>query len=201
MMVVLQLSYNEVVELRGKVADFWSSWAKPWTKKQCERRYVEGDDDIPLRQLIIDSGRNKVTIEKWSRDERWRDRRKKWRSNLVEQTRVKALEKTADILSDEVAAIATANYTVAKMFRDYARVRMQIYMKDLQRILTLPEDQQMKAASNHPTVTINMLGKIASRAMADIAANTGLKYEVDVNAAIVRTEQEGFVVVDPSDDD
>lgn len=181
------------------MANFWESWETPWTPKQCERRYVEGQDAITLKKLSEASGQRRVQIEYWSSKFGWVKQRQEFQEKILIATRERALEKTADLLSDEVAAIATANYTVAKMFRDYAAARMQIYMRDMQRILMLPEDEQLAATSRHSLVAIDTLGKIASRAMADIAANTGLQYEIDVNSAIVRVEKEGFVIADPGD--
>lgn len=71
----------------------WENLPKPWTKEQCRRRYIEGDDNIGIRPLAEISGNPKRTIEVWVRKEQWVEQKKQYRNKLRSTIQKETIEK------------------------------------------------------------------------------------------------------------
>lgn len=169
----------------------WDNWTKPWTREQCKERYVRGDK-ISIRQIALASGRAKSSMERWRQDDNWEDDRRQYQSQLGTSVTEKAIEKTSERLSDEIADIAIANYQSHKMVRDYVVELISI------RVAALEEDKKRDDLSmaailkKHGAESLNYLSLALARATQEIATVTGLQYHVDINAAIRRIEREGL---------
>lgn len=173
---------------------FWSRWKQPWSKDQCRRRYVEGDDDIGIRQLAKDSGQPKGTVETWSKTNDWVGQRRRFRDDLQTEVREKTIEKTSDKLSDELSNIAIANYEAHQQVRDYALSVFRIRAKHMNSIQELPDDRQLEEVKKHLGSEMNYWSQILKRATEGIESATGLPYWVNVNTSIRRVEREGLHV-------
>ena len=177
---------------------FWKRWKQPWTHEQCRLRYVEGGDNIGIRQLSKDSGQPKGTIGDWSKQEEWVDQRERFQDNLRTTTREKIIEKTSEKLSDELSEIATTNYKAHRLARDYAVSIISIKARHMQVIQQMSFEQQLDAIKSHNAHEMNFWSLILSRATEGIATATGLPYYIDVSAAARRVEKEGLIISDPT---
>ena len=175
----------------------WEELPKPWTKEQCRQRYVEGGDDIGIRGLANLAGLNKGTIEYWVRKEEWVRQRRQFRDRLKTETQQKAIEKTSERLSDELADISVANYEAHKLARDYAHTIFKIKAKDLQRVIKLPDEERLVELKKHSASDMNYWSLILSRSTQEIAAATGLPYYINANTAFTKLEKEGYIIIDP----
>jgi hypothetical protein len=181
----------------------WSKWKKPWSKEQCRRRYVEGDDDIGIRPLSVQAGRAKSTLQRWAGEEidglNWSQQRVQFRSKLSAATQEKTIAKTSERLAEDIASITIANYAALKAMREYAAYRTQLLIRDAARIQkNYPPEQQLeeceRAASDR---TIETISRVLQRAVTGINETMGLKYHVNINAAIDKAISDGYVVTEP----
>lgn len=192
----------------------WNRLKKPWTKEQCRRRYVEGGDDIGIRGLADTSGQPKGTVERWARQELWVDQRRRYKDALTTTVQQKTLEKTSDKLSDELSEIAIANYDAHKFVRDYLLEIFRIKVEHLDRIeslssapteeqlaeIKLLEDKLDKIKKFHNPHELNQLSLGLGRSTQEIAASVGLPYFVNINSAYKKLETEGYVVINPGEE-
>jgi hypothetical protein len=188
------------------LATSFSKIPRPWPKDVCRRRYVEGGDNIGFRQLAIDSGRAKSTLQDWSKELidglNWAQQRVRFGSRISTAVQQKTIEKTSDKLSDELSEIAIANYERHKLARDYASKVFQIKSRQLAAIQNLPLDEQVEELKkNHQGYEMNYWSQILTRATDAIARATGLDYYVDINASAARVEREGYIISDPTEDE
>jgi Lon protease-like protein len=163
-------------------------------------RYVQGDR-LGTRELAKVSGRSRSSIQRWMKEDSWIEKKSQFETEVKPLAQQKTIEKMVEKLSDQLSEIAIANYSALRLQRDYATMRFQIIAKDAQRILKLPPEEQLAAAETHTTNhTIDTLSKILARAIAGINETVGLKYHVDINAAIDKAVREGYLVIDPSEE-
>lgn len=179
----------------------WERLPRPWTKEQCRRRYVESDDDIGIRPLADASGQAKGTIEGWVKRELWLDQRRQYRDTLKTTIQVKTIEKTSEKISDGLSDIVTKNYEVHKLTRDYVAKLIEAKARQLQEDLKLVGEEKRVALKQHNAVEINNLSQALKRATDAIETVTGLRYYIDINAAIDKVAKEGYEITDPSKED
>lgn len=178
----------------------WDNWTRPWSREQCKIRYVQGDR-ASIRQMVLYSGRSKSSIERWREEDRWEDERGQFQEKLKTVTQEKTLEKASDKLSDELSEVAIANYKAHKLARDYALAVFQIKARHLKKIQSLPEEQQFDALKSHSASELNYWSLILARSTQEIANSTGLAYYININTSAKKLEQEGYVVLDPRQDE
>ena len=169
----------------------WDNWTKPWSREQCKERYVRGDK-ISIRQIALASGRAKSSMERWRQDDNWEDDRRQYQVQLGTSVTEKAIEKTSERLSDEIADIAIANYQAHKMVRDYVVELIQIRVAALEEDKKRDDLNMAAILKKHGAESLNYLSLALARATQEIATVTGLQYHVDINAAIRRIEREGL---------
>jgi hypothetical protein len=182
----------------------WDNWKKPWTKEQCRRRYVEGGDDIGIRELSVQSGRARSTVQRWSAEEvdglNWFSQRVRFRSQLSTVTQQRTIEKTSERLSDKLSEIAIANYEAHRVSRDFARLviesKMQLFVEALQP--DLPIEQKIQIHKNNSGAEANHWHQILARSTSAIAEVTGLINYVQADSAAKVLISKGYEIVDPS---
>lgn len=179
----------------------WENLPKPWTKEQCRRRYIEGDDSIGIRPLAEISGNPKTTIELWVRKEQWVEQRKQYRNKLRLTIQEKTVEKTSEKISDELSNIVAKNYEVHKLARDYVAKLIEARARQLAEDLKLEDSRKQAALKQHNSVEINNLSQALKRSTDAINEITGLQYHIDINAATDKLTREGYEVIDPSKED
>ncbi len=162
------------------IPEFWKKWKTPWKRDQCCRRYVEGGDEIGIRQLAKDSGQPKGTLERWSSQESWVDQRRQYGDNLRAVTQQKTVEKTSEKISDELSEIAATNYKIHRLARDYAASIFQIKAQHMQVVRQMPLEQQLDAIRLSDARELNYWSMIMSRATQGIAEATGLPYYIAI---------------------
>lgn len=174
---------------------------RPWPQDICRRRYVEGGDDISFRKLATESGRAKSTILVWAKELidglNWEQQRSRFKSTISAATHEKTVQKTSEKLSDELSDVAIANYSVHKLIRDYAHAVIQIKVRHLKQVQGMTGEEQLAELKKHSASDMNYWSLIAARATQEIAAATGLPYHVNLNTSAKRLEQEGYVILDP----
>lgn len=111
------------------MSDFWDKWAKPWTREQCDRRYVQGNPAVSIRALVHDSGVPKSSLEVWSKQDDWKTRRRQYQDKLRTQTEEKTIEKTSDRLSDELSDIAVEHFKAYKLYRQLSEIQASYLMR------------------------------------------------------------------------
>ena len=177
----------------------WEELRLPWTREQCRRRYVEGEDNIGVRGLAKMSGVPKGTLERWVRSDCWPAQREKYRETLKVSIQEKTIEKTSDKISDELAEIATANYQAHKLARDYAARVIQAKARQLVDDLALYGEAQKKAVAQHSAAEMNQWSQMLRRSTDAINEIRGVKYFADINAAADKLQREGYEILDPSE--
>jgi hypothetical protein len=181
----------------------WEELPKPWTKEQCRIRYVEHGDNIGIRLLASISGVSKGSVERWARNDvpTWVEQRRQYRDALRTATQSKTIEKTSSKLSDELSDIVTANYKCHKLVRNYALKVLEVKMRQINEIESLPLAEKVAIVTkSHQGYEINYWSQILTRSTAAIAEVTGMKYYIDINAAAGRLEREGYEIINPSGD-
>lgn len=178
-----------------------SNWIKPWSREQCKQRYVYGSS-ISIRQMVVESGRGKSTIERWRELDGWLDEKRHYEDNLRTQTQKKLVEKTSEILSDDLARLSSKSVEIHKFFEDFA-YQIARAKKDL-------FEQMMATAASPEEIALaiktidgydsNFWSHMASRATNSLCQVTGLPYYTNINASMKRLMQEGFSISDNEDD-
>jgi hypothetical protein len=125
----------------------FSKIPRPWPKDICRRRYVEGGDNIGIRQLAVHSGRAKSTLQDWSKELidglNWLGQRGRFTASISTAVQQKTVDKTSEKLSDELSDVAIANYSVHKLIRDYAHAVIQIKVRHLKQVQGMPNEEQL----------------------------------------------------------
>lgn len=146
---------------------------QPWSREQCRDRYVRGEK-IGMRGLSDLSGRGLSTLGEWSANDEWVDQREQFWNERRTRTDELIIEKSAESISDELAAIAVGHYETYKRVREHAESLMTgIVQADLLNALSL-------------TIHRSIAGERTAR---------GMKYQ-DLNEAITAIERAGFKVID-----
>lgn len=179
----------------------WENLPKPWTKEQCRRRYIEGDDNIGIRPLAEISGNPKRTIEVWVRKEQWVEQKKQYRNKLRSTIQKETIEKKSKKISDELSDIVAKNYEVHKLTRDYVAKLIEARARQLAEDLRLEDSRKQLALKQHNSVEINNLSQSLKRSTDAINEITGLQYYIDINAATDKLTREGYEVIDPTTED
>lgn len=178
------------------MSEFWRRWKQPWTRSQITRRYIESNDNIGIRRLAQDSGVSKGTIEIWCRQENWVGQKRRYSDGLQTATRDKAIEKTAEKLSDELSDVAIANYQAHKLARDYATAVFQIKAMHMQSILDTGASQQSELLKFHNAHEMNSWSLILTRATEGINQATGLPCHININTAAKTLNSAGYSVTE-----
>lgn len=179
----------------------WENLPKPWTKEECRRRYIEGDDSIGIRPLAEISGNSKATIELWVRKELWVEQRTQYRNKLRSTIQKETIEKKSKKISDELSDIVAKNYEVHKLARDYVAKLIEARARQLAEDLKLEDSHKQVALKQHNSVEINNLSQALKRSTDAINEITGLQYYIDINAATDKLTREGYEVIDPTTED
>jgi hypothetical protein len=183
------------------LADFWKKWQQPWTRSQAARRYIEGNDNVALRSLATESGISRRTLEEWSREDEWVEKRRQFCGRLVVATTEQAVEKTSQRLSEDFSNIAIANYNAHRLVRDYAIAVFQVKAADMQNILqSNPSDRMAMLKSNHSPHEMNYWSQILMRATQGIENATGLPYYININTAAQKLNSAGYVVMEATEE-
>jgi hypothetical protein len=146
---------------------------QPWSREQCRDRYVRGEK-IGMRGLSDLSGRGLSTLGEWSANDEWVEQRERFWNERRSRTDELIIEKSAELISDELAAIASTHYNTYKSLREHAESLMPgIVEADLLNALSL-------------TIHRSIEGERTAR---------GMKYQ-DINEAIKTVRRAGLEVVD-----
>lgn len=170
------------------MSNFWGRWKKPWSKEQCKRRYVQGPT-ITLRQLAVDSGRNKRTLERWSVEGSWDRECRQHVGKLSVATEQKFVEKVSESLSNDLAQIAIYHFHSHRIFHEIA--------------IAIGQDWLDKIRANPATINsvkpseINFVSLVLDRAIAGERVAAALHYE-DLNKAMQALQRHGYLVIDPT---
>jgi hypothetical protein len=146
---------------------------QPWSREQCRDRYVRGER-IGLRTLQDLSGRGLSTLGEWSKAEDWTGQRERFHDERRTRTDELIIEKSAESISDELAAIAATHYESYKGLREHAET--------LVRSTVDPE-------------LLNALSLIVDRSIKGEREARGMKFQ-DINEAIKAVRRAGLEVVD-----
>lgn len=170
------------------MANFWDDWQKPWTKEQCRRRYVQGDDDIAIRQLAKDSGVPRATIEGWTRAEKWFEQRQTFRGKLNARIDEKVIEKIGEEVAIEISNYSKKHVEVCDTFIGVA----EYYIN---RLLVMLRSGEL-SIDKLDGFKHNFMSLSLDRAINAQRAALGLEYE-DVNKAMRLLKSMGYEVTEP----
>ncbi|MFN6179294.1 MAG: hypothetical protein ACK4ZH_01155, partial [Dolichospermum sp.] len=95
-------------------------------------------------------------------------------------------------------------YKVHKLTRDYVAKIIEQKARQLAEDLELPGEERKRAISQHSAPETNQWSQALQRSTNAINETRGIKYYVDVNAAVDKLAKEGYQIIDPSkneDDD
>jgi hypothetical protein len=146
---------------------------KPWSKEECRDRYVRGEK-IGLRSLEELSGRGLSTLGEWSGTDDWVVQRERFWDERRTKTDQLIIEKSAEAISDELAAIATGHYETYK---------------------TVCERAEALLESAAEADEVNFLSLAIHRSIQGQRVALGMKFQ-DLNEAIAAIERAGFKVID-----
>lgn len=73
-----------------------------------------------MRALSEDAGVSQTTLERWSKKDSWPEQRRQYQGRLTAKTEEKTIEKTSEILSDEMSKITTEHFECYRIFRKLA---------------------------------------------------------------------------------
>ena len=183
--------------------NFWEDWPKPWTRDQCERRYVEGAK-ISLRKLSGLSGVPLSNLTRWSstKDEEgksWVGKRDQFEINLRSKTRKKTLEKVSNQLSEENSSVLTEHFTVQKTARELAGLFFQIQHKTIRDLEKHSSEEALKELSKI-VISANFWSLILDRSIKGERTALGLEYEQNPDKAAQVLERLGLTVLDLNND-
>ena len=174
---------------------------KVWRRETCRKRYIEGKE-ISIRELAEASGRTIGTLGRWASQENWKKKREHYLSELNEMTYTKAADKASDKLSDELSDISIANYEAHKEMRDYVVEIIRRRRSHLEEIRHLDYAAWSKEIKTKHTISeLSHLSNTLTRATEGISAAIGLPYHVNINTAYKKLEAEGYMVINPSDEE
>lgn len=199
---------------------FWSEWPTPWTQAQCEQRYVEGPK-ISISKLSEWSEVPIGTLNRWSTQEQWKQRRTNYQERLTEQTREKTVAKVSDAISDELSQLTLEHLEAYRICRQIATIKASFVLKKLKK--AAQDLEQIPSAVPHPEVPdnlavefreavrdaemahslygldmamLNALSLVIDRSVRGERMAASLEYE-DINRAIAAVERTGLRVVIP----
>jgi len=191
----------------------WGEWSKPWSKEQCELRYVEGEK-ITIDQLSLLSDRPTPTLRRWAKADSWRIHRTAFHADVARQTREKTVEKLSDELSDVLSVTSSEHLESYRVCRQLAMMRGRFLMKQIEpafRAGSLSENPdadplaaealaaiQLDAIQKLNPAELNLVSLIVDRCVRGERMVAGLEYE-SVNAAIAACEKAGLEVKVPPD--
>ncbi len=171
-----------------------------WSKQKCENRFVTGDR-ITLKDLANASKQPLGTLRRWCNEESWTSKRDQYEFQLRSATQEKTAEKTSEKLSEELSDVATINYKVHRLERDYIAAIFQIKSRHMQLVQQVPLEEQLELLEKyHNPHEINQLSLALGRATEGIAQATGLSYYLSGNAAAKRIEDMGGDIVFTKED-
>lgn len=172
-----------------------------WRRTTCAKRYIEGEQ-ISIRELVKLSGRSLSTLTRWATEDKWKESRDQFQAGLKEATYAKAVEKASEKLSDELSDISIANYESHKEMRDYVLDIIKRRRSHLEEIKHLDFNEwSREVKTKHAPADLNHLSITLSRATDGISAALGLPYHVNVNTAYKKLESEGYMVVNPDEEE
>jgi hypothetical protein len=196
------------------MAHQWDEWIAPWTKEQCELRYVEGER-ITIEQLAIAAGIPAPTIRRWAAAGKWRTRRDAFQATVREETRDKLADKLSDELGDLLSGASVEHLEAYRICRRLAMMRGQFLLRKIEpafRTSTHPEMAgdgeadplaaeavqaiQAEALQSLNPMELNLVCLIIDRCVRGERLVAGLDYE-NVNAAIAACEKAGLEVKVP----
>jgi hypothetical protein len=110
--------------------------------------------------------------------------------------------KMSDKISDSLSDIASDNFNSLKLMRDYITFRVRLVAKKAVEIQHLPPNEQYEAAQNMiGDTTLEALSRTLQRTIGSINDTVGLRYHTEVNAAVNRVIGEGYIILDPTEND
>lgn len=166
-----------------------------WTREECRIRYVEGEK-IGQRALAEQSGRVANLIGKWCSEDGWVKQREQYQSRLRAETQDKTIEKTSEILSDELSKI---NEEHIKGLEFYRKLALQCTQTLATELTALEKNGRFKLTKDKDFALV--LQKYAGVHMDAINIERmalGMQY-LDLNKAIEATKKAGYDVVEPED--
>ncbi len=153
-------------------------------------------DRIGLRQLETDSGQSKRTLEVWSRQDSWVDRRSQFQDRLRVKTEEKTIEKTSELLSDEFSGLAVEHFKAHNKFRRLVELVNDCRIQQIESA-TDPEELRAVVEKLNP-IALNFWSLILDRHIKGERVATSMEYQ-DLDKAIAEVIKAGYKVVDPSD--
>lgn len=167
-----------------------------WTREECRIRYVQGER-IGLRALAKVSGRAHSVLCRWSSKDRWTEQRGQYEGRMRANLEVKTIEKTTEILSDELSKI---NEEHIKGLEFYRKLALQCTQTLATELAALEKSGRFKLTKDKDFALV--LQKYAGVHMDAINIERmalGMQY-LDLNKAIEATKKAGYDVVEPEGD-
>lgn len=168
----------------------WKRWKKPWTRQQCEQRYVQGDR-IFLKDLAVESGVSERQLERWSAEgeKPWPKLRREFGGELAAATTKKAIEKISEKASDEFSNLTFEHLEAYRIYRQLATIYGNFLLEKA--------NSNPLELSKLPAYAINFWSLALDRSIQGERKAAGLEYE-DVNKAIQFLQSLGYEIVDPT---
>lgn len=160
---------------------------KKWSKEECRLRYVEGEK-ISQRTLSEQSGRALGVLSRWCRDDDWVGQRDQYVSKVRAATQKKTIEKTSELLSDD---LAKRNEDHVKGYEIYRGLSIQFSKALLTELQTA--DNKLDLLDQH-AMAAQRYANIYNLSIQGERASLGMDY-MDINKAIARLIKDGYDVI------
>ncbi len=181
----------------------WKRWKKPWSIEQCRGHYVHYEGRIDYKILAEHSGVPVGTLKRWSTkdpDGGWAVQRERHKTNLRPEIDRKVIEKTSEIIGNELAELAAEHFKLHKSARQVAALYFNMKAKILSQAQFEGLDALVKEFEKTNSKDLNNFSLVLDRHTKGERIATGLEYE-DINKAIAAVNRAGYEVSEGGSDD